>query len=164
MTTTHSRRSILAGFAAVPALSLPALAIDHPDAELLKAGAEFDRTVALFADAQRRSRANWDAWDEARKQLPRPATDADYMAASERVAREYPIAFPTCDDCAAMMDEPIARISRLPAHTPQGLAVKARVVRWHASKIWDKSADENDLDEQALRSLCEAVEAMAVQS
>jgi hypothetical protein len=38
MSATSTRRTILAGAATLPVLSVPALAIDHPDAELLRLG------------------------------------------------------------------------------------------------------------------------------
>ena len=169
MTAIHSRRSIITGLAAAPVLSIPAVALDHPDAELLRAGAEFDRAVKLFADAKVRSIPNLEAWERELARLRQEAgdnhiPDAVYMSAWERADREYPVAFPTCDDVANMMDVPFRVIVTTPAKTPEGVAVKARLIRWYYSELWQKPAEDNDVDQQAVRALVEAVEALALQS
>lgn len=167
MTVTHSRRSILAGIAAAPVLSLPAAAftVEHPDAELLKAGAEFERLVEMHEDAKRRSIPQWEARQRAYEAFPIPATEAMYIEAGERAEREYPIAHPTCDDCMEMMDAPYRTIVTTPAKTSDGIAVKARVVRWDYYKAWDgRPIEDLDCDEQSVRSLVEAIEALAVRS
>jgi hypothetical protein len=51
--TAASRRSVLTALAAVPVAGMPALAdaaalASHPDAELLRLGAEFDRIHAEY--------------------------------------------------------------------------------------------------------------------
>jgi len=168
MTAVHSRRSIVTGLAAAPVLGLPAAAgftADHPDAELLRAGAEFDRLVLLFRDAQERSRPQWEALQRAYRSFPRPSTEAMYIEAGRQAEREYPIAYPTCDDCTEMMDEPYRIIVTTPAKTREGMAVKARVVRWDHDRAWDgRQLEDLACAEQSVRALVEAVEAMAVAS
>lgn len=166
-----TRRAALIGVAVVatPVAGLPVLAADHPDAELLKAGAEFDRTAKLFADAQERSRPYWEAWEAAlkrkREQIGlQSVPDEWYEALDEELSREYPIAFPTCDDVANMMDVPMQAILALPAKTAEGLAVKAQVVRWHYSTLWQTPFDDLDLDDRGVRSLVEAVEGLRAAS
>jgi hypothetical protein len=164
-----TRRAALIGLAVVatPVTSSPVLAADHPDAELLKAGAEFDRTAKLFADAQERSRPYWEAWEAALKKKReeiglglQSVPDEWYEALDDELSREYPIAFPTCDDVADMMDVPMQAILALPARTAEGLAVKAQVVRWHYSRLWQTPFDDLDLDDRGVRSLVEAVEGL----
>jgi hypothetical protein len=55
MTATTSRRAVLAGVAAVPALSLPAIALGYePDAKLLALGREFEAKDAEVKQANKR--------------------------------------------------------------------------------------------------------------
>ena len=71
MTTTTSRRAILAGAAMLPAVSLPALAApafasdafgpNHPDAELLRLGAELEPVEQEWLAQQRIDRRHRDA-------------------------------------------------------------------------------------------------------
>jgi hypothetical protein len=58
MSDTHSRRTVLTALAAATTASVPALAVagsiaSHPDAELLRLGAEFDRCRAAQAEIER---------------------------------------------------------------------------------------------------------------
>jgi len=61
MSDTHSRRTVLTALAAATTASVPALAVagsiaSHPDAELLRLGAEFDRCRAAYLPACEESR------------------------------------------------------------------------------------------------------------
>ena len=63
------------------------------------------------------------------------------------------------DNPAYTMNAPTERMIGFSATMVDGLAAKARVARWHYSKLWDMPPEENELRHQAIRSLIEAVEA-----
>jgi hypothetical protein len=62
MTATTSRRAVLAGVASVPALSLPAIAADHPDAKLLALGRKLEAKNTETAEAFARYSEIDDRW------------------------------------------------------------------------------------------------------
>jgi hypothetical protein len=98
MTTTTSRRSLLAGAAALPLASLPAIAAVHPDAEVL-------RLYRVFAEADAAQEAHYvsDAVDEARFNI----WETHYLARQD-------------DALHALLNEP--------AHTLDGIKAKARAI------------------------------------
>jgi hypothetical protein len=51
---------------------------------------------------------------------------------------------PSVDDITDMMDPYMRKIMALPARTPAGLAVKARVAEWVCSNYWDEPDDNCD--------------------
>jgi hypothetical protein len=98
-----SRRTVLAGFAAASAVTVPAVAIagDHPDAKLLRLGQEME--AAWAGERATRARMKGQDSDEA---------DEITEAAMEAVS------------------EVVGRIEGLQATTLEGLQVKARTLLW----------------------------------
>ena len=71
MQSTFSRRAALTGAAAV-AVAVPTVAMPAsvaPDAELIQLGKLFDELVEAYADAERRSKPNHDAWERELKKF-----------------------------------------------------------------------------------------------
>jgi hypothetical protein len=174
--TDLSRRSLVAGAAALPALAVPAIAADkHPDEKLLKLGREFDRLADIRNAAVGRMSQTYD--DAVRMTIPvpdslRPKADDtelgikppgrsnvgngyyghcdmnDIRALNNPRAREivtdYNRWLQSHNDAKErsglnaaerdfyVIDEQIGRvgdaISTTPAHTVDGMKVKARVV------------------------------------
>jgi hypothetical protein len=129
MSKSTSRRAVLAGAAALPLASLPAIAAAHPDAELLALGRELEEATRTFEAAAipyEAARARIDAmlphpkvgiegpeWDEWRKQhhraLKRRGYRKLYRAWSDAAGKQYEVG---------------EKIAAIPAHTIEGLAVK----------------------------------------
>ena len=68
--STTSRRAILAGAAALPALSLPAVAGPHPDAELLAMEPEWQKALADADALTGRHEGEVRAYEAARAPMP----------------------------------------------------------------------------------------------
>ena len=161
MTTTTSRRAILAGAAFLPALTVPALAYAaHPDAELLALGKELARLIDVYEDAEKREAPNRSAWEKelARfRELDRHVPNEEYFEAGKRIDRDFPVAWPTSDDVLEMIAAPSHRIVELPAHTLDGLKVKALLARHVCGHFWRASDDDADWDHMVARSLIDAI-------
>jgi hypothetical protein len=153
-----NRRAVMAGAAVLPALALPAIAANHPDAELLALGKQREALVAIYEDAKRRSRPNWDAQERAFTDLPkRPHTNQEIVAVMEQIDREFPIANPDPDEASDAMAEPDRRIMALPARTISGLAVKARLVKFSYSELWDEPEGKLDWEKLTVRKLIDSI-------
>jgi len=132
-----SRRHLVTTAAALPALAVPALASDvigpnHPEAELIALGDELLSLWPEFVAAR-------DAFNESGGPDGRPE-EIRYCAVD--------------DELSEIADE----IMEIPSHTLAGLRVKV-LASIHAtdSYNWDRPFDELDGNEQAARSLIEAV-------
>jgi hypothetical protein len=162
MTTTTSRRAMLAGAAMLPAVSLPALAApafasdafgpDHPDSELLRLGAELEQVEQEWlaqSRIDRRHRAAHFAAIEAAGLPNKNAIDFDgldeMMAYHEKQkavwyeGKEEDEADPDLtwwssfnDRLRLMLDEIIA----LKPHTLAGLAVFTRAIALSHYEYW----------------------------
>jgi hypothetical protein len=172
--TIPSRRAVLAGIAAAPALAAPALALagatalsleaSHPDAELIEVGRAFDDLRAKYGIASELSRPNQDAFDAAIAELSERSgnvyQEGDvelYLEVGRRIDREVPLPSPNTDDLTDMMDPYMRKIMALPARTAAGLAVKARVAEWACDTYWDEPDDNCDWNKLMARKLIEAV-------
>ena len=89
MTTTTSRRAILAGVAAVPVLSLPAIAIEtNPDAELIALGRELeDAWAALMAHQNGPQKEISDRYHEL---VPREPIGLSFDKMPRKLAKQIP--------------------------------------------------------------------------
>jgi|SRR5665213_1487509 len=155
-----NRRAVMAGAVVLPALTLPAIASNHPDAELLAIGEQYDALAAIYEDAQRRAQPRWDARENFLASLrggPRTPSNREIMHALAQIDRKFPIADPQPDDAIGATDEPACRIMALPARTIAGLAVKARVAKLAASNYWDDPDDDADWDKLIVRKLIDAI-------
>lgn len=151
-----SRRVAITGMAAAVAVPVTVCAGPTPDTELEALGRRIEEISAAYADAEERSKPNWDAWAAQRRALPNSISDEEYLAASDRVNREFPIAFPTCDDLNDAMGETGMRIMAIPAQTLAGLKAKAKLAK-HSCHLWDEPDDDAGWDHLVLRNLIDAV-------
>ena len=65
---------------------------------------------------------------------------------------------------AAPLTQPDTEVLALPEKTIDDLMAKARVVRWHYSKLWNVPAENNELNHRAIRNLIEAVEQLRIRN
>jgi hypothetical protein len=163
---TTSRRTVLAGLAAIPAAvapaaAIPALASDHPDAELLAVGRRFDTLAEQRDRSVERWEPVWQAIQQERNTIPGTLSNDGWMALTERVEARFPERGPHPDDIAGAMNEPERAIMALPATTIAGLAVKARLAREYNRSWWDESDENADWDVLVARKLVDAVLALA---
>jgi hypothetical protein len=185
MSSTTSRRAILAGAAMLPVASLPALAVpafaseaigpDHPDAELLRLGAQLDsvgRESAAKCAIDARRRAAWEAACVS-VGLPRiefgSIPDDEFRAYSDkrskvRSATELDEADEDVDEhgCSVawnrirdqlykLIDEILPR----KAVTAAGLAVQTRAVVLAAFELWyDEENDDNEHERLFIEAAC----------
>jgi hypothetical protein len=164
MEREFSRRTAIAALAASAAIPSIALAADGSgdDSELIECGRQLDVLYAAHAEANRLSQPYWDAvhaWRDA--QGDRHVTNEEWMAAATRLEREVPLPSPNLDEIMNAMDDPMRRIMALPAKTPAGLAVKARLVKHENSELWDEPFEDLDWDKVKLRALIDSVLAFA---
>jgi hypothetical protein len=167
MEREFSRRTAIAamagaaGFAAVDlAAAAPCSASD--DSELINLDKQVDAIEASYEEAARLSQPHWDAIEAwVRSQKRRDISPESYSAAMERLEQEFPLPKPDCDEITGMMDKPMRRIMALPAFTPAGLAVKARLVKSEYSALWEEPFEDLDWDKMKLRALVDSVLAFA---
>jgi hypothetical protein len=159
MTTTTSRRAILAGIAAAPTLAAPALADPSADAELLEYGRRFSDLKSKYDIAAVLSKPSDDAFDAAMSDLDddRQIGNEEFRELIARIDREDPQPSPCCDDLSDMMDPIMRTIMALPATTLAGLVVKARVAQDACSHYWNEPERDANWDKLMARKLIEAV-------
>jgi hypothetical protein len=170
---TLSRRAILAGAASVPAFAVPALAAnDNPDAELIAQGEAYARLLPVFEalqdDHSKKTRLAQNlAWERVGYETtPRhPTKEQCYLFMNEWKKTDVE----TGNDVAGQKVETVSReiypiedqIMETPARTVAGLRVKAMLTVSVATRLWEKPFRDLDYDQQAMRSLIEAVCAVA---
>jgi hypothetical protein len=156
-----SRRAVLTGAAVVAVAGRPAIGAGNPDAELVALGKHIDEISAIYDDARKRSQPNWAAFSRELKKLDEtrtgPIADEVFEEAMARVGREFPIAFPTCDDVMDASSEPSERIVALRAVGIDGLAAKAKLAKFTCPGFWKEPDDRADWDHRVLRNLIDAV-------
>jgi hypothetical protein len=173
MKTPLTRRAALAGaLPAAAAITLPAMAAtavlagaSHPDAELLRLGAEFDRLHAIWlplhaeqarlagvfsaaVTAAETSGGKRLAWDE----FAALRCETGYEPAIER----------SWDEALTPLDSLSEEIREIPARTLPGLAVKARLLAYdtdYSSRI--DGPDAEDWDVQSFARFLGEIERMA---
>ncbi|MFG1341362.1 twin-arginine translocation signal domain-containing protein [Xanthobacter autotrophicus] len=150
---------------AVPVAVLPkAEAAEHPDAELLLLGAEFERNLVLLkAEMERNApvRERYDRAVERWKGDPNREPFDNFV--KRRVVVERDDAIDREDDFFNAMDALTERIRAKPATGLAGLAVKARVAAYDSCTPWkpDSHPDLQEWDKQCLLSFFREVERMA---
>jgi hypothetical protein len=166
--SNHSRRAVLAGIAAAPALAAPSLAMSaiSVDAELIELGRAFDDLWAKYDIASELSEPRYAAEKVMMGELDRRFTvngvrhhisNEEYKKVWARRDREFPEPSPSVDDITDMMDPFMRKIMALPASTFAGLAVKARVAKWACGSYWNEPDGNCDWDQLMARKLIEAV-------
>jgi hypothetical protein len=133
----------------------------HPDEELLAYGRDLDSCIHDYKIAHAKFRPLWDRLDE-RLDAERPAENESFVDWHHRLCDEIGLSaledkHEHPDDPTNRSDAPSRAILAIPATTLTGLAVKARLARFGASHIWDKSDDDADWDHLVLRKLVDAV-------
>ena len=129
----------------------------HADAELLRLWAEVEPLIERHKDAIRRWQPQWRADAEYRATLKWPVSDADIEACHQRADRNFPATAPHPDDVTEIMHPMMERILVLPAHTVDGLKVKASAAKFACQNYWDDSDDDADWDTLYARKLIDAV-------
>jgi hypothetical protein len=162
--STTTRRAILAGAAALPALSLPAIANDQ-DAELWR---HADAIIRLWPEWERlfttSNEAGWRMADLAKER----AGFTPGMSGEERETR-FRAALEIADretghsewvDKFDLIEEPVQvhvkAIEKLPARSIIGLAAKAIAAGTAISQAWDGPLADTDWDDGRARLLIEA--------
>jgi hypothetical protein len=131
------------------------------DAELLALGAALDKLYPRHAEA---SAADWDLIKEAdRRMAPQIAQEhldgsVDLWELTKTTWTEVGRNGGEVEEIINAMD--VERVMRLPAHTLEGLAVKARAAAFLCSHFWD----DDDFDKRTICSFVESVLALAGQS
>ena len=87
---TTTRRAILAGAAALPALSLPAIATENPDAELIRLGTELRRRMLIDETFQAEVKKLRAPVDRIVRRLHRNRPEASLGELLSKVAAETP--------------------------------------------------------------------------
>jgi hypothetical protein len=176
MSKGHSRRAILAGIAAAPALVTPAVALGDPsaDAKLIERGRQLAATLPKRSAAEARFRTLCKALsgDIGRaNNLPADQDDwarghweAYYAAigtAERGAGTDYHAAHAAWNAERARAGELIEEIEKIPAHTIVGLGVKALTVAYAMvdGAVWDDGGD-TFVERQALL-LVQAVAALS---
>jgi hypothetical protein len=171
MSATSTRRTILAGAATLPVLSVPALAIDHPDAELLRLGEQLavlereweDRSLddvkhyrSFKAACERAGLADRDYADfESHDQWLK------YQAKQKALWTDRPDDFEDengetgwgrfNDRLYPLVDE----ILSLKATTLAGLAVQTRAIVAAEFELWELDPEKSDYTDQLRRQFLE---------
>jgi hypothetical protein len=161
-----SRRAIVAGAASVPALALPAVAVDvigNPDAELVSLSEDLARLWPAFAAARDEANTKNEATTKLLRQRFGGAFDSfpeeTYLAEAEKADAE------TGADIANEKYEPLQarifdikeRLARLLARPLVGLRAKAVLAINEHDDLWKEPAEDLDWDKQVTRALIEAV-------
>jgi len=144
MHTKTTRRAVLAGAAAAPALALPAVTLPgaHPDAELLALGRELERARAAAETA----RGPWlDAHRRIEAALPRPGmrcSQAKYNRWRDQweQAHAQPDVRRVCEvwnDASGKEWDIAEGIRDMPAHTMEGLSVKLEAIETTLRNVVD---------------------------
>lgn len=167
-----SRRTILASAAALPALAVPAVAaVDNPDAELLRLGAELDVVerdrAALIASCNKR-------WEEIQTEAERrtgiarsdapdtsPADDPNgYWGVVNQISHDRNLddddkygdtAWDRLQDRVHTITDAILTQR---ATTLAGLKIQARAVAIAASDLWDSLPRENPHERLFIEAVC----------
>jgi hypothetical protein len=175
MSTTSilSRRTLVASAAALPALAVPALAaVDNPDAELLRLGAELvpleqERAVQMASDREKRAAVHAEVYRRtgiAFHDAPRPVQDNPaYWDVRRQVLDE--IWGPNSDDedesGATAWDRfhdrfcPIlAAILESRPKKADGLKIQARAAALAASQLWDGNSPPDTHEKDFIEAAC----------
>ena len=166
-----SRRRLVTSAAALPALTVPALAnvIDHPDAELIRLGKEYTRLMPEFeaAAAEYNSlvgRAYGVAFDRFDALVPdglgdrqkRNAILAECMRTAEK-ENGADLAIDKYGPLEKRFCGIETKIGGMPASTMEGLRVKLIVAISTNGELWDVPSRDLDWNKLTIRSLLESL-------
>jgi hypothetical protein len=140
-----------------------ASAAEGDDAELLALGAALDKLYLRHAEA---SAADWALVEEAdRRMAPHLARydldrSVDLWELTKATWTEVGRDGREVHQITDAMDAPVDRVMQLPAHTVEGLAVKARAAAFYCSHFWE----DDDFDKRIICSFVESFLALAGRS
>lgn len=169
-----SRRAFLkagAALGSVAALAIPFLskakAGSHPDAELLRLGAHFEREHAVLLDLKAQEAAFEDIFEtelERRGLAPTETTMTAFWALRAETGFEEAVA--RSSKQFDRMDAVTATIRAIQAATLEGLAVKVRAAAYdcHFSLSFHIPPEDMDWQEQCFFGLMREVERMAAEA
>jgi hypothetical protein len=176
-----SRRTLVTGAAALPALAVPAIASepigDHPDAELLRLGAQLERVEAEWlarcaVDRKRRAAHEAACIAAGLPKIPFDGEHVDEYTAYEKKRARVPYEGKQAEaaetdehgsnvvwvDIHDRMFDLIDKIMEQRSQTVAGLAVQARAIVMDNAEWWDAGAEgtapEQDRARLFLESLC----------
>lgn len=146
------------------------------DAELLALGKQFDELYAQYQFVLERDRLRTERNEDLLVELREIGRNSGVSDATpeiviggeelkghfDRIGKQLddefgPAIKPDSDDVLSLMDAPQRRIMALPAATPAGLAVKARVAWFGCEHYWDQPIDDLDWDQHMARALIDSV-------
>jgi hypothetical protein len=163
--TAASRRSVLTALAAVPVAGMPALAdaaalASHPDAELLRLGAEFDRIHAEYRVADDEATQIDDEFHDRTGLTPTPDKDAFELWARSRIEYGVDATIEISDALFLRVDAVTEKIRAVLAKTFAGVAVKARALRFntHLHTQTSLPSDEQDWPERMMNLFVAEIE------
>lgn len=164
-----SRRAMICTGIAATAVTVPMrgtpLAADHPDAELLLAGAELDLLIERYEETGQELDKLYDANPHLTFAafFSKRKYSEEELAALEmaRVQADIDVADEACDKAGEEMDRQASRILKMKAATISGLAVKTKTIRIYAPDLWEKPMKDLDYDKELIRDLVEEVERLA---
>ncbi|MDI4657237.1 twin-arginine translocation signal domain-containing protein [Xanthobacter autotrophicus] len=146
---------------AVPVAILPkAEAAEHPDAELLRLGAEFEREHVILVHLKKEEKRCKSVFEVERARRGTQGWD-DLTALHEETG--YEAAIDRSSDQFDKLDAITSVIRSIPAQTIAGLAVKVRATAYdcHFSLSFDLPPDQIDWQEGCFLQLVRDVERMA---
>ena len=166
-----SRRALVTRAAALPALAVPAFASDvigpnHPDAELLRLGAELDHIIAEWHAQRAIDKANCDLRDAACETAGLSDIEFGTMPDDEWLAyKEKRLAVRRAcvnsgddvnvwDDIHGRMWPMIDAIIERKAQTLAGFAVQARAISLSYSELWDGGEGEGNHYRPFIEAAC----------
>jgi hypothetical protein len=168
-----TRRALIAGVAGLPALSLQMASSAQSadaglDAALIMLGeklfAEWVKWLPIYEATVRLGNEAGDAACERADIAEWPPHDreklVEFFAAQRDIGKEngWEEAERQLDKSYRVIDELVAQIMKLRAHTIRGLIVQALAVTYAASQFWrSERAEDADLDEKAVRVLVESI-------
>ena len=166
-----SRRALVTSAATLPALAVPAFAADvigpnHPDAELLRLGAELDHIIAEWHAQRAIDKANCDLRDAACETAGLSDIEFGTMPDDEWLAyKEKRLAVRRAcvnsgddvnvwDDIHGRMWPMIDAIIERKAQTLAGFAVQARAISLSYSELWDGGEGEGNHYRPFIEAAC----------
>lgn len=177
-----SRRSALAISVAAAAAGggvATAAPTANPDAELIGLGKELETLNTRDDELRSRLAPLWEEHGDLMKAFEKDhgglrefyrehgpkAGDTLLLARDAEIRRqlgaEYVALEEEHEETVAAMDAPARRMFALPAHTIEGLAVKARAAANENQNLWEEPFDDLGWPEKFIRTLIESVLAMA---
>jgi hypothetical protein len=152
--TNTTRRALVSSLAALPVVAVPALAGEHPDAELLRLGEALKQAIAAV-DAFPMEEA-WQTCEAIYQAICARARGESFddnldelKAGNEQIRHGA--------ELRQAADRIQTAIHKIAPRTVDGLKVHAEALAWAFQSAWDQPLNDLDWPEQCARRLVEAV-------